>query len=865
MSRQRKHPREYQERIVGRILAEFKSGDRTIVQMACGTGKTLVALWVAERLAPSTVVVFAPTLGLLAQLAREWLENSEKTPGCLAVCSNDALMNGFDEIRPAPAECPFKVASGVEDIRAYLDTPTEGMKLIFCTYQSADFLGLAMVPGEVFDLAIFDEAHRATGRLDSIFTFALSDQKMPIQKRLFMTATPRSYKTNRPGLKRSVYSMDKEREYGRVCAALDFSEAIEKGIICPCKIVISAMDSAQFSPESLGKYSSDDRGSDPRTASACEGLTKALRKYDIRKIITFHSTIEGAERFVRKGLSGYLPEYEKLHISSRQGSNERREILERFDGADRAVLSNARCLTEGIDVPSVDMVAFMDPKYSLIDIVQSIGRAMRISPGKKAGYVFIPLLLDRRGGELMGEALARTRYEMVWDVLNAIFTVNDRLQHEIDLYRQNIGYGNSPALLAPDVIDIINSPIGIDIGELRKSISVEIARQIGSVWDEHYGELLKYYETNGHIEIPTDHCLRGWLKAQRQRWSKGAINERQKRLLLELGFDFTPLVTAWSKTKSRLMKHYEKYGHCNVTRAEDFDLYIRLKELRRVYNRGKLLPEKIRTLEALNIQWAPQSIEWVERYFDETLTMLTNYRNERGHCDISTKANPAPMILQHRVPRLRKAFKRGELNDEQIAQCQAIGFELDPLGALRRRHYETLRELAAQNVDLNSLAKEHPEGKWLSVQRSRYARGNLPQQDIEALEALGVSWEPPQIMKKAWEKNYAEVEKYFKEHKTESLPSTHKCYNWLKQQWQLLDRGKLLPERSARLGLLSPNRKKRPGKWSQWEKRFVRDNPDLTVAQLAAKLPCRTVYGVQAMRCKMGLKRPERQDNDKQT
>lgn len=200
-----------------------------------------------------------------------------------------------------------------------------------------------------------------------------------------MTATPRhgSPRKNKQGESIPLYSMNDELIYGKRAYTLGFREAINLGLICDYTVIISMAD-----------YSSEHRfKKDYEMQEKAISLKKAITETGVKKIICFHSTITDANYFA-KYLKDHNIHKNICHISARSKMSDRIATMQLFREADSALITNARCLTEGVDVPSVDMVAFMSPKTSKIDIVQAIGRALRNSPGKKVGYIFLPLLID---------------------------------------------------------------------------------------------------------------------------------------------------------------------------------------------------------------------------------------------------------------------------------------------------------------------------------------------------------------------------------------------------------------------------------------------------------------------------------------
>ena len=301
-----------------------------------------------------------------------------------------------------------------------------------------------------FDVAIFDEAHKTTGPQGGLFAHSLSDANINIRKRLFFTATPRHYDIRHLDQEGDfrVVSMGDERIYGPRAYTLTFGKAARDGIICNYKVVISVVDGQEINNFALQHgitlIEGDKIGA--RWVANQIAVERAVEKTGARRAITFHSRISSAKEFSSEGTRGikqYLPEFSVFHVNGSQKSSERKQLIRSFRDAEKAVITNARCLTEGIDVPAVDMVAFIDPRHSKVDIAQATGRAMRKPRGstKEIGYVVIPLFLERKSGETIEEALERSDFADVASVLNAMQEQDDDLSQIIRELQEAKGRG----------------------------------------------------------------------------------------------------------------------------------------------------------------------------------------------------------------------------------------------------------------------------------------------------------------------------------------------------------------------------------------------------------------------------------------
>ena len=383
----RKEPLPHQSEALEDILAGLEEHDRVTAVMACGTGKTLVALWLAERRNAKRILVLVPSLALVRQTLHEWLKETVwEQPRFIAVCSDPTVAQGVeDALVVHQRDLDFPVTTDVGEVREFLAAPGDGVQIVFSTYQSAHVVGEAARAMDAFDLGIFDEAHKTAGREGANFSFALEDRNLPIAKRVFLTATPRHYdvrKKDKEGDKALVYSMDQPATYGPIVHTLSFAEAARRGIICNYKIIISVVTSDMVNADLLSRGEVIVEGDVVRARTVANqiAIQKACEAHDLKKVFSFHRNVASARDFTGEAASSiktHLPDYATYHVNGEMQTARREKEMRAFREADRAIMSNARCLTEGVDVPAVDVVAFLSPRKSKVDIVQAAGRAMR--------------------------------------------------------------------------------------------------------------------------------------------------------------------------------------------------------------------------------------------------------------------------------------------------------------------------------------------------------------------------------------------------------------------------------------------------------------------------------------------------------
>jgi predicted helicase len=372
----------YQTQALADIKGALSKNHNATVVMACGTGKTLVALWAAEQETPKTVLVLVPSLTLLQQTLREWSEQTSwgNSFSYICVCSDPTVGLKDDAINPDKSDFEFRIDTDPAIVRRFLERQTTDIKVVFSTYQSSPVVGEGARGLPPFDFAIFDEAHKTIGLAGSAFGYALSDQNIRIRERLFLAATPRHIDVrhrDKEGEFR-VYSMDDAAVYGLRAHTLSFGVAAKKGIICRYKVIISLIDKAMVDDftrrQGITLVEQDEVSA--RWMANLIAVQQAIKRVDAKKIISFHGRVRLAQEFATnqpRGIAYHLRDFDVRHVNGEQSSAERAEIIRSFADTQRAILTNARCLTEGINIPAVDMVAFIDPRQSRVDITQAVG------------------------------------------------------------------------------------------------------------------------------------------------------------------------------------------------------------------------------------------------------------------------------------------------------------------------------------------------------------------------------------------------------------------------------------------------------------------------------------------------------------
>jgi predicted helicase len=332
--------------------------------MACGTGKTLAAMWIAERLVSERTLVLVPSLSLLAQTLREWAANASESFEYRAVCSDPTVVDE-DQLVERTTELGFPATTDPDTITAFLRR--RGRRVVFATYQpSPQIAAVFSASTPRFDLAIADEAHRCAGRTSSEFATILDATQIRSRQRLFMTATPRFYtprvRSEAGQLGVEVASMNNKEVFGPVLHRLTFGEAIERDLLSDYQVVVVGVDDQMYRAwAERGEFVTRDgeRVTDARSLAGQIGLAKSMRQYDLRRIVTFHGRVKAAHEFSAEipRVIHWMPAHTRPtgpiwseHVSGAMTSGHRDRLLLRFrnlEPEERGLLSNARCLCEG--------------------------------------------------------------------------------------------------------------------------------------------------------------------------------------------------------------------------------------------------------------------------------------------------------------------------------------------------------------------------------------------------------------------------------------------------------------------------------------------------------------------------------------
>ncbi len=590
--RETKSLRPHQSIAVNSVVAGLARADRGKLIMACGTGKTFTALRLAEKIAGAGghVLFLVPSLNLLSQTLTEWTQETLTPLHGYAVCSDSDVGKkrkaDADDFEMLAHELQYPATTEPDKLAKEIGKRHDDhhMSVVFSTYHSIDVISKAQREHGLadFDLIVCDEAHRTTGATfgdddESAFVRVHDGDYIRSAKRLYMTATPRIYGDNAKAKAETdnvaLCSMDDETLYGKELYIITFSEAVRRGLLCDYKVIVLSIEEAHVNRRIQQLLKDESNQLKVDDAAKIIGCWKALSKqglsndlvgdtHAMKRAVAFCQVIEIAKAAKTHKVSSkqiaamfqavveeyqrtnadeeFVPEVsvtlncEAAHVDGSMNAGQKDEKLawlkaETPENTCR-ILSNVRCLSEGVDVPALDAVLFLTPRNSQVDVVQSVGRVMRNSPGKKRGYVILPVVIP--AGVEPHEALNDNKtYAVVWQVLQALRSHDDRFDamvNKLDLIGKDTskmeviaitdkiqkkqdkpkGQKNKNAGRGTHTIgEVAKKPskedqgeLQFEIGDIEKAIYAKLVQKVGNRhhWEDWANDIAKIART--HID-----------------------------------------------------------------------------------------------------------------------------------------------------------------------------------------------------------------------------------------------------------------------------------------------------------------------------------------------------------------------------
>ena len=840
----KKTPHITQKEAIDAAVSHYGQHKRGQLILPCGAGKTLASIWITEKLDGKNILIMVPSLSLMSQTLTEWAYNASIPFRYLCVCSDTTVDLGNDAPIENISDMNVPVTTEYERIRDFLVSETPKASIVFSTYQSSKVLSEAVRnAGITFDVGIFDEAHRTTGTKIGAWGIALDDANVPVHKRIFMTATPKIYAPHITKKAKEedilICSMDDTDVYGQPFYEIGFAEAVDRGHITDYKVIVICVTDSEVKEiiEKGGRVITDQSEWDAKALAKRVALVKGIRAYGLRKAFTFHGKVASAKSFTDTskpyGINHIfdLIEPEKnqqkrmgyFHVNGMMPSGTRSNILKEFESVDIGIMSNARCLVEGVNIPAVDTVAFIDPKRSLIDIVQATGRAMRKADWKENGYIFIPVIL---GEDSDPEQIIRNSdFDTVWKVLQAMLDQDQRMQGIVSRMRVLQGKGEEGTRAWKDAmneyadkIEFYDLPIKVDEHRFIEKLNTKIVEIVGRTWDFWYGLTLAYKEEYGDANAPGDYKgfrLGGWQITQRQHNRIHKLSEQRIKMLDDIEFKWEPHNEAFEKGFEETLKYKEQTGDANApqdyTTSEGFRLGSWQGAKRNQYKKGKLPQNRFLRLEKIGFKWTLLD-ENFTKGFEETL----KYKAQFGNPHVPKNYNTSDGFpLGQWQNSQRYAYLKGRMDPKRIKQFEEIGYDWHYYKKMLDENWEKAFRETMKYLELNGdphapyeyvTPEGFPLGQWQTDQKQFYKRSKLSQDRVEKLENIGFKWDKYESeLNSQFESNFDDLLKYRETFGHTKVPPGHKTKNgkdlgtWVMFMRKYHKKGRLSKDRIERL------------------------------------------------------------------
>ncbi|MFJ2194081.1 Helicase associated domain protein [Kitasatospora sp. NPDC087861] len=679
----------FQKDAVAAAVREVKDGGRATVVAATGSGKTLIAAGCARRLAArGRVLVLVPTIELLEQTAEAWSLRGGRRGLAVAACSREEALESAEAGGRVHAQVTTQAVRITDLVNG---APDNQPVTVYATYASLERIvqahqgwGLAQ-----WDLVVIDEAHRTAGAEGKAWAAVHDDAQVPAKRRLYFTATPRIADDRRAkdgladladteGTEKLpvLCSMDSEEIYGKVCFTWTLGQGIEHGYLADYRVLVPVV-----TDEDLRELLNLPAVADLRSQRSNEELLRlalqiavlrAVADLGLRRVITFHSRVAGAREFASTLLdaSELLEDAERPEriwakaVAGTDRLKDRRAAFADFkahtgdDGEECGILCNSRLLTEGIDVAAVDAICFADPKSSVIDIVQAVGRALRQSYRQgKVSWVIIPVYLPTpevgddtatahpaevhdAGEAVKAEADAEieaSSFRTIWRVLRALAAHDARVVGRITELRAHRsqgtahataakasegeatepgGEGEQPAVPVESPIEWLKINARQHAAQILQTVKLRAFNPRAVEWQRMHAVAARFHIEHGHLD-PTDKTkhaeLISWLTRQRHLNGQGLLDPARVSELDALGMIWSKNANAWERGYAYARAFHRQHGHLAIPATVKLDDYAVGAWMRRQRKADNLTKDQIAKLTGLDELWRLEP-DWNRSY-----------------------------------------------------------------------------------------------------------------------------------------------------------------------------------------------------------------------------------------------------------
>ncbi|MFF0051139.1 Helicase associated domain protein [Streptomyces sp. NPDC005498] len=757
-----------------------RSHTRALYVAATGTGKTLVSIRAADELAARLVLVVVPTLDLAAQTALAWREDGH-LEHIVIVSSMDASAHEALAARRVGSTSSSDALAALMSVVGEREDQLRALTVI-CTYDSLDKIEATQHTGyqvPPFDLAIMDEAHRIAGRPDKKWAVINDPQRILADRRLYMTATPRSFAapdlagsadTSRPRQRGSrpleadaaANSMDSEAVYGKKVFEYPLAQAITDGVAADYRIVVPTVTDTELRDllnlPAPGTSTSAQAGPQDalRTTALHLAVLNAMAEHSMRRVLLFFHLVEDAARFARElghtlgllrraapqSFPGLDPEVFVVHGD--HTPDERADIFTRFASSACAILTNAKVIAEGIDIPSVDAVVFADPTSSIVRCVQGLGRALRLDVSGKTASLIVPVYIPPGADP---ENILGTAYEPVWAITTALASHDHRILERLPNKANRLPTETSRIIQHRWHFDFTVHPERI--ARAMDLISFNPRGPVSRSRREGLSAAQAFHDAHGHLDVPTDHTdpvgyeLGRFITAMRDAHNAGRLDPDFTTELETLGMIWDKHHAAWRARLTAAADYHRIHGHLAAPSTTPLGAF--LAEQRSLATHHRLDEARAADLAALDPHWKlPYGADWHRKY--HLLRAHLNAGNDPTA--LTTDTTLGTVKIGSWLARQLTQWNKIDPGQQHLLTALELTPETNPLTPRRTRrtfqqtvqllelflHREGRAPTARETITVDGETAQI--GPWLAKARTKRRAGQLPAEHDTLLATL---------------------------------------------------------------------------------------------------------------------------------
>ena len=771
--------RNYQNEFVNKCAAYFKENDRGYGNIACGLGKSLMAYWVYKKINPRITVIAVPSLYLLSQFFKEWSYEStadENNIEFLLVGSetdfdvnkfknkNDHVSNGLllttDEIDIYAKLAVFK-NYGKNNL------------VIITTYQSIDKLNFASNKlGLKYDFGIIDEAHKTCQQLGQQFSYILDNKNLSINKRLFLTATPRVYRTNsKDECPTDIASMDNKELYGEEIYRYNIRQGIDNNYLCQYQIMTLFTDDkyiSNFINDNNLVSCKEIKETNSYYLSGALMIVKAFLEHDCRHLVTYHNKVSNCIVFqdiLKILFKKYKLDVYITYLDGNTSMHMRKKLITSFAESERSILVTAKVLNEGVNIPIIDSVCFIDKRDSTIDIIQCIGRSLRLYDGKKMAKVLIPYLVTD-----VNELSNNDYFSKLLSVIKSLSDSDEIIKEYFRIKSKEKSINSiirSECYLSDEIM--VTLPDKIKISDWIDGINLEVWKRVDS-FEYYYNRVIEWFKNNDKYPTrqsgnKTEIQIQVWLINKRKEKRAGKLSEHKIRKMEELPNFKWEMQYIFEEQFEELDKFVKENDRLPCKKNVDEKELAEWCKVIRQYNRLDRIDEiKKEKLETIKFWFWEKIDPFDDQYKQLSEWIILNKRFPRGNAE-----DPFERKMAHLATAFREKEREASLSDEKKHKLELItGWHWSDRNKKKYRDFQEKYDAIKIWIDKHNripVAKSNDSqesivGGLCNRLRNAYKDNKLNDDQIKLFENISLwFWKADKIIK-PFDETYEDLKKW---------------------------------------------------------------------------------------------------------